>query len=534
MRVGARTVDEGEQMPDMRPGHHAGIDPDRPAAVAAATGATVTYGELEDRSRRLAGRLHAHGLRPGDHVAVLLDNQPETLVVAWAVFRTGCYLTPVNWHLGADEASYIVGDCGASVLVATANLAELARSVAERVPGLELRIALDGDLPGFEPYDNALAATPIDPADELEGSYMFYSSGTTGRPKGVKPAMTGQPFGSGGAFDLLIRGLFGFDGSTVYLCPAPLYHAAPLGWSMAAHRAGATVVVMERFDAEGVLAAVERYRVTHAQFVPTHFVRMLKLPPEARTRHDLSSLRLVVHAAAPCPVPVKRDMIAWLGPIVYEYYSGSEGVGFCTIGPEEWLAHPGSVGRAVLGVPHIVGDDGEELPVGETGQVWFETPSVFEYHNDPEKTSAAWDDRGWSTLGDIGHLDADGYLYLTDRVSHMIISGGVNIYPRETEDVLVVHPSVADAAVIGVPDEEMGESVLAIVEPAPGVVAGPELEAELIAHCRASLAAFKCPRRIDFVAELPRLPTGKVRKGELRKQYGSWSGTVTTMGEEGA
>jgi long-chain acyl-CoA synthetase len=517
---------------DLRPGFHAERDPDRPAAINGTTGEVLSYGELEDRSARLAGVLRAHGLRAGDHVAMLVDNQPEALVVAWGIFRAGCYLTPVNWHLGADEAAYIVEDCGARVLITTARLRDLAEAVSARLSGVELRLAFDGPVDGFASYGDAVAAaTPIDPADEVEGSYMFYSSGTTGRPKGVKPAFTGAPYGTGGAFDLLIGALFGFDDSTVYLCPAPLYHAAPLGWSMAGQRKGATIVVMERFDAEQVLALVERHRVTHAQFVPTHFVRMLKLPPEARTRYDLSSLRMVVHAAAPCPVPVKREMIEWLGPIVHEYYSGSEGVGFCTIGSEEWLAHPGSVGRAVLGVAHIVGEDGEELPPGETGQVWFETPSRFEYHNDPEKTAGAWDHRGWSTLGDIGHLDADGFLYLTDRVSHMIISGGVNIYPRETEDVLVVHPSVGDAAVIGVPDDEMGESVLAVVEPAPGVVPGPELEAELIAHCRANLSAFKCPRRIDFVVELPRLPTGKIRKGELRKQYGSWSGTVTAMGE---
>jgi long-chain acyl-CoA synthetase len=519
---------------DLRPGVHAAADPERPAAIAGTTGEVLTYGALEDRSARLAGVLRSHGLGPGDHVALLVDNQPEALVVAWAVFRAGCYLTPVNWHLGADEAAYIVEDCGARVLVATARLRELVEAVAARVAGVEVRLALDGDIDGFAPYADAVAAAePIERLDEVEGGYMFYSSGTTGRPKGIKPALSGAPFGTGGAFDVLIGGLFGFDASTVYLCPAPLYHAAPLGWSMAAQRLGATVVVMERFDPVQVLELVERHRVTHAQFVPTHFVRMLKLPEDDRRRHDLSSLRMVVHAAAPCPVPVKRAMIEWLGPIVHEYYSGSEGVGFCTISPQEWLDHPGSVGRAVLGVAHIVGEHGGELPAGETGEVWFETPSRFEYHNDPEKTTAAWDHRGWSTLGDIGHVDDEGFLYLTDRVSHTIISGGVNIYPREAEDVLVVHPSVADAAVIGVPDEEMGERVLAVVEPMPGVAPGPELEAQLLEHCRAHLAGFKCPREVDFVDELPRLPTGKVRKGELRKRYGSWSDALAA-GDPGA
>ena len=333
-----------------------------------------------------------------------------------------------------------------------------------------------------------------------------------------------MPYGTGGAFDGLVQGLFGFSSATTYLCPAPLYHAAPLGWSMSTQRIGGTVVVLDHFDPDVVLDAIAQHRVTHAQFVPTHFVRLLKLDPARRAAADLSSLEMVIHAAAPCPPDVKEAMLEWWGPIIHEYYSGSEGAGFCAIGPEEWRTHRGSVGRSLLGPVHIVGADGEEVAVGETGQVWFESGATFEYHGDPAKTAEAIDHRGWATIGDIGHLDDEGYLYLTDRVSHTVISGGVNIYPREIEDVLIGHPKVLDVAVIGVPDEEMGERLLAVVEAMPGVTPGADLAAELQQHCREHLAGFKCPREVTFVDELPRLPTGKVRKSELRRQHGTWSG----------
>jgi acyl-CoA synthetase (AMP-forming)/AMP-acid ligase II len=318
---------------------------------------------------------------------------------------------------------------------------------------------------------------------------------------------------------MLIQHMFGFTPDTVYLCPAPLYHAAPLGWSTAAHRIGATVVVMEKFDPKSCLAAIERHQVSHVQFVPTHFVRMLKLDEADRKAHDTSSLRMVVHAAAPCPVEVKRQMIDWWGPIISEYYAGSEGNGFCTLNSEQWLAHPGSVGVSVLGSVHICDESGREVDVGETGQVWFESPTRFEYHNDPAKTASVFNDRGWSTLGDIGHVDADGYLYLTDRASHMIISGGVNIYPQEVENELTMHPKVADVAVIGVPNADLGEEVKAVIVAAPAVATGPDLERELIEFCRSRLAHFKCPVSVDFVDELPRLPTGKLLKRELRTRY---------------
>jgi len=504
----------------MYPGHHAAHRPDAPAVVMATSGLVVTYADLEARSIRLSHLLRARGLGPGSHLAVLLDNDPHYFEVIWAALRAGLYVTPINWHLGPSEAGYIVDDCGAEALVTNAALSDLASSL----PPVPTRLSIGAGIDGYDDYAGAVDGMPTDPiADEAEGAYMFYSSGTTGRPKGIKPPLPGAPFGTGGRLDQLLRGLYGFDEHARYLCPAPLYHAAPIGWSIATQRIGGTVVVMERFDAVAALDLIERERISHAQFVPTHFVRMLKLPAEERMSRDLSSLRTVVHAAAPCPVEVKQRMLDWWGPIVYEYYSGSEGSGFCAIGPDEWRAHPGSVGRAVVGTIHVLDDDGNDVPPGDIGQIWFESQAAFEYHNDPAKTRGAFNDRGWSTLGDVGYVDPDGYLYLTDRVSHMIISGGVNIYPQEVENLLVLHPSVMDVAVIGVPDDEMGESVKAVVVPAEPA-AGDDVAAELIAYCRANLAGFKCPRSVDFVDELPRLPTGKLLKRVLRDRYRSEPG----------
>jgi len=495
---------------------------DRDAVIFAPDGSTTSYGQLEERSIRLAARLGALGLRAGDHLAVLLPNAPRYYEVAFAALRSGLYLTPVNWHLTVDEAAYIVADCGARALVSSAAVADLADAVVERSPGVEVHLT---DVPrGGRDVDYADAATVGSPGaavSDVEGSYMFYSSGTTGRPKGILRSLTGQPFPTVTTIDLLMAGMYGFGEDAVYLCPAPLYHAAPLGWSVGTLRLGGTVVLMDRFDALGALELIERYRVTHVQVVPTMFVRWLKLTDGERARHDLSSLRVIVHAAAPCPVEVKDRMIDWVGPILKEYYAGSEGNGFCAIDSVEWLAHRGSVGRPLGGAVHIVAEDGAEVPVGEVGGVYFEGSPPFEYHNDPVKTAEAFDSRGWSTLGDVGYVDAEGYLYLTDRRSHMIISGGVNIYPQEVENVLALHPKVLDVAVIGVPDPEMGEQVKAVVQAADPADAGPALEQELIAYCRDRLAAFKCPRSVDFDEALPRLPTGKLAKRLLRDRYAS-------------
>ncbi|HEY7069689.1 MAG TPA: acyl-CoA synthetase [Acidimicrobiales bacterium] len=493
----------------LHPSRFAAEAPDRPAVIEGETGAVLTYAQLEERSCRVAHLLRSVGCEPGDHVAVLLENRLEFFEVVWGALRSGLYVTPINWHLSPDEAAYIVEDCGASVLFASAALGDM-------VGGVPHGFAIGGSLPGFRDYEEALAGQPsTPPAQQCEGTWMLYSSGTTGKPKGIMPPRIGEPLGTGGTsgFVLLVQGLYGASGDSVYLSPAPLYHAAPAGWTTAMHRLGATTVIMDRFDPVEVLRLVERHRVTHAQFVPTHLVRMLRVPEAERSRHDLSSLQVAVHAAAPCPPEVKRAAIEWLGPIVYEYYSGSEGAGFCAIGSEEWLAHPGSVGRSLLGAVHIVDAGGEEVPTGQEGQVWFESGARFEYHGDPEKTAAAFDARGWATLGDIGRVDEDGYLYLTDRVSNMIISGGVNVYPREVEDVLILHSAVEDVAAVGVPHPDLGEAVRAVVQPAGEP--SDALARELIEFCRARIAHFKCPRSVVFVEALPRLPTGKLAKRML-------------------
>lgn len=511
--------------------------PDRLALVMTGSGERITFAELDARSNRFAHLLQALGLRHGDSVAIFAENHPRYFDVTWAAQRSGLYWTTINSHLTAEEAAYIADDCGASVLVSTAALADVATAIdPEAIPAVHTKLLIDADrvadhadVNGWESFEAAVAdmpATPID--DEREGDFMLYSSGTTGRPKGIQRPLTLPPMGEGLPGAKAFLEAIGFGEGDVYLSPAPLYHAAPIAWSMAAHRLGGTAVVMERFDAAACLAAIERQRVTHAQFVPTMFVRMLKLPDQERTAHDLSSLKAVVHAAAPCPVEVKRQMIGWWGPIISEYYSATEGPGATFITAEDWLAHPGSVGKPMLGTPHIVDDDGNELPTGEIGTVWFDSGVPITYHNDPAKSAAARNDKGWGTVGDVGYLDDEGYLYLTDRKAFMIISGGVNIYPQEAENVLITHPKVFDVGVIGVPDAEMGEAVKAIVQPVSWADAGPELEADLIAWCRERLASYKCPRSVDFDRELPRLDSGKLYKQQLRARY--WEGQGTTGG----
>ncbi|NBE94887.1 acyl-CoA synthetase [Nonomuraea sp. KC401] len=506
----------------MYPGAIAAANPDKPAVIMAGSGKVVTYRELDEESNRLAHLFRAAGLRPGDHIAFMLANHPLFLTIAWAAHRSGLYYTPVSSRLQADELAYIVGNCGARVFISSADLAGVATSITDTTPEVELRLMLDGVAEGFASYEAAVAGQPVTPiADECLGADMLYSSGTTGRPKGVKPASSHGALTEPGMLFKLIEALFAPSSDSVYLSPAPLYHAAPLRYCLTFQRLGATVVVMERFDPERYLALVERYGVTHSQLVPTMFIKMLKLPPETRAKYDISSLKYAIHAAAPCPVPVKDKMIDWWGPIIHEYYAGTEGNGFVYVGSEDWLRHKGTVGRSLLGIVHICDENGDDLPPGEHGTIFFENGGRFEYHGDPGGTRSAQDPRGrgWTTLGDIGYLDDDGFLHLTDRRSYMIISGGVNIYPQEAENVLSVHPKVADVAVIGVPDEEMGEQVKAVVEPASMEEAGPRLEAELIAYCREHLAHYKCPRSVDFREHLPRHPTGKLYKRLLRDEY---------------
>jgi long-chain acyl-CoA synthetase len=389
---------------------------------------------------------------------------------------------------------------------------------------------MDGAIATYQSWEDAFGSQPTTPiADETEGAAMLYSSGTTGKPKGVKHRLTGQPFGAPSPIGMLLAALYQASPDMIYLSPAPLYHSAPLQFTMAIHRIGGTVIVMEHFDAEQSLALIEKYRVTHAQMVPTMFIRLLKLPEPIRGKYDHSSLKVVIHAAAPCPIAIKEQMIEWWGPKIYEYYAGTEGNGFCAIDSAQWLQHKGSVGKPLMGKVHIVGDDGVELPTGEAGTIFFEGGGTFEYHNDPEKTKSSRNDKGWSTLGDIGYLDQEGYLYLTDRKANMIISGGVNIYPQEAENLLATHPKVQDVAVFGVPNEDFGEEVKAVVQPVDIKQAGPALAAELIDFCREHLSAIKCPRTIDFDAELPRHPTGKLYKRLIKDRY--WIGHSKRIAE---
>ncbi|MFI4933235.1 MAG: acyl-CoA synthetase [Caulobacterales bacterium] len=504
----------------MHPSEHAKTHPNKPAYIMASSGETVTFAELEARSNQGAHLLRSLGVQAGDSVAIFMENTARYYEVLWAAQRAGVRFTCISSKLTVGEAAYIVGDCEAKVLVASASLAGVAREIAALAPGVKVYVT-DADAPPFERWETARAAfqeTPI--ADEVAGGAMLYSSGTTGRPKGVKRAMDlTAPIGGPNPLAMLGMGLYGWTPDSVYLSPAPLYHAAPLGWSMAMQALGGTVVVMERFDAEDALRFIEKYKVTTAQWVPTHFVRMLKLPAEAREKYDVSSLKSVFHAAAPCPVPVKEAMMAWWGPIIHEYYAGTEGNGFCIIGPEEWLAKKGSVGKALNSQVMICGEEGEVLGTRQEGLVYFAGGGQFEYHNDPAKTAESRHAQGWTTLGDVGWLDEDGYLYLTDRKSFMIISGGVNIYPQEIENLLIGHPKVADVAVVGAPHEEMGEEVVAVIQPADWSEAGDELAAELSAYARANLSHVKTPRRIDFMAELPRHPTGKLYKRLIRDAY---------------
>ena len=495
-------------------------DADRLAFQMCESGETVTFGQLEARANQVARVLRSCGVTRGRHVALLMKNHRRFLEACFAADRAGVYYTTISTRLTAEEIAYIVRDCAAQVLVVSADFGQLIRQLRPLLPE-DLRCFTVGTpVPGFESWEAAVDDAHDSPiADPAQGLDMLYSSGTTGRPKGVKWPLPPIPAGARTMLVDLLAPLFGYGRDCRYLSPAPLYHAAPLRHSMTVIKLGGTAFVMASFDAERSLQWIARHRITHSQWVPTMFVRMLKLPQEVRARYDLSSLQVAVHAAAPCPVEVKQGMLDWWGPIIHEYYAGTENNGFCSITPHEWLQHKGSVGRAAQGVLHICDESGQELPAGETGLVYFSDGPEFEYHNDPVRTAHSRNARGWSTLGDIGRLDDEGYLYLVDRKAFMIISGGVNIYPQEAESILVGHPSVADAAVIGVPSEDLGEEVKAVVQLLDPGEAGPDMEAELLAYCRQRLATFKCPRSVDFDAALPRQPTGKLYKQVVRARY---------------
>lgn len=497
----------------MHPAHHARATPDRPAYVMAESGRQVSYAELDRWSCRLAHFWRAQGLAPGDTIAFLLENHVAYLPLLWSAQRAGLIYVSISTGLSGGDVAYIVQDSGARVLVASARTATLAEEAAAGRPALRRFMAEELDA-----LTASLPGTPI--PDEMAGEDMLYSSGTTGRPKGIRrPCVPGTPIDTGTPLVALVESRFGFGPDTRYLSPAPLYHAAPQRFSMAVQRLGGTVVVMEKFDAERALVLIERHRITAAQWVPTHFIRMLRLPDAVRAGHDLSSLQVAIHAAAPCPVPVKQAMLDWWGPVIHEYYAGTENNGLTAIGPEEWLAHKGSVGRAMVGELRIVDERGGELPPRAEGLICFANGPEFAYHNDPEKTAAARTPQGWTTLGDVGWMDEDGYLYLTDRKNFTIISGGVNIYPQEIENWLATHPKVGDVAVIGAPDADLGERVLAVVEPVDWVEAGDALARELIAFAREGLGPIKAPRQVDFLPALPRQATGKLYKRLLRDRY---------------
>ncbi|MGV1681816.1 acyl-CoA synthetase [Sphingopyxis sp. NJF-3] len=502
----------------MHPSVHARANPDKPAIIVAETGETISYGELDAASNRAAQMFRAHGLGHEDVVAFMLDNTPHYYGLTWGAQRAGLRYVCISSRLTQDETDYILDNSGARMLVVAASLAPAALQLQTQIE----RFSMGGDIAGWPKIEDELAKMPAEPvADERAGVDMLYSSGTTGRPKGVRVPLPEEPaIDAPNSLVMLAAAAFGIGPDSVYLSPAPLYHAAPLRWSMTIHRLGGTVVLMKKFDPEGALAAIQHYRCNASQFVPTHFVRMLKLPEAVRAQYDVSTMKSAIHAAAPCPIPVKQAMIDWWGPVLLEYYAGSEGNGMTFATSQDWLAHKGTVGRAINGVVHIVGEDNEtEVPVGEEGAVFFESESVFEYHDDPEKTASSRNAKGWSTLGDVGKLDADGFLYLTDRKSFMIISGGVNIYPQEIENHLVTHPKVADVAVVGGPHEEMGEEVIAVVQPADMADATDAFREELGAYAREKLSGVKIPRRIDFMEALPRHDTGKLYKRLLRDRY---------------
>lgn len=509
----------------MHPTNHAKSHPDRAAYIMAGTGEAVTYRELDERSNQGAHLFRSLGLQTGDVIALMMENHPRYFEIAWAAQRSGLYYTCISSKLTAGEVEYIVGDCGAKLLITSPGIGPVVDELPPHLSGVKLYMVGAARAPyaSFEDARDPMPKTPI--ADESPGLDMLYSSGTTGRPKGVKGALTGGPIDAPNALVVLPRAVFRFPEDAIYLSPAPLYHAAPLRWSMSVQRLGGTVVVLEKFDPEQCLATIEKYKINCAQFVPTHFVRMLKLPEDVRAKYDVSSMVSAVHAAAPCPVPVKEGIINWWGPVVHEYYAGTEGNGFCYISPEDWLTHKGSVGRAIIGEVRICGEDGEALPARSEGVVYFANGPPLAYHNDPKKVAENTNQHGWTTLGDVGWLDEEGFLYLTDRKSFMIISGGVNIYPQEIENLLVTHPKIADVAVVGAPDDEMGEKVVAVIQPMNWADAGDALRDEIAAYIRANLSHVKAPRQIDFMEELPRHPTGKLYKRLIRDAYWGKTGS---------
>ncbi|MCO5129928.1 MAG: AMP-binding protein [Xanthobacteraceae bacterium] len=507
----------------MYPGTHVAARANQPAFIMASTGETVSYAELEARTNRLAHFLRSRGLNRLDHYSIFMENNSRYLESCGAGERAGLYFTCINSFLKADELAYILDNSESRVLIFSEEKRAVALEAMKQCPRVEVGLVVDGPGDGDKilNLDEAVRDFPSTPiADESLGTAMLYSSGTTGRPKGIVRPLPEQPPSEGLPLFHFLNQLWHYREGLTYLSPAPLYHSAPQAAVNLVIRDGGTAIIMEKFDPEHYLQLVEKYRPTHSQLVPTMFSRMLKLPDEVRKRYDVSSLEVAIHAAAPCPPQVKEQMIEWWGPIIHEYYGATEGLGFTACDTPQWQAHRGTVGKVLLGELHVLDENMQPCPKETPGTLWFKTATPFEYFNDPQRTAETRSaDGSMSTVGDIGYVDDDGFLYLTDRATFMIVSGGVNIYPQECENLLITHPKVADAAVFGVPNEDLGEEVKAVVQPMPGVKADQALADELTAFCQANLSRQKCPRSIDFIDEMPRLPTGKLYKRLLRDRY---------------
>lgn len=503
------------------PSGFARSQPDKIAYRMAESGDTLTFAELDVLSNRAAHAFRSLGLRPADHIALLFENSLDFIVLTWAAQRSGLFYTAVSSHLSIDEIAYIVEDCEAKVAVVSSKYSGLFEGLKSSLPALRCFLCgpcADPDI-DWKQLQSMQPSTPVD--DEVTGFDLLYSSGTTGRPKGIARSFVRKPIDTifPEPMKVLCETVGRMAEDTVYLSPAPLYHAAPLRTSMVTVMLGGTAIIMERFDASETLRLIEQYKVTHIQLVPTMFVRMLKLPADERLRYDVSSLKVAFHAAAPCPRDIKTAMIDWWGPVLVEFYAGSEANGIALTTTQDWQTYPGTVGRSLIGTIVVTDDNGREVPPGTVGNVYFDSGIEFQYRRDPEKTARAYLRPGCSTLGDVGYVNEEGYLFLTDRAAYTIISGGVNVYPQETEDLLIQHPDVADVAVFGVPNEDLGEEVKAVVQLQDGVEASSAKAQELIEYCRQRLSRIKAPKSIDFRQSLPRTPTGKLVKRKLRDEY---------------
>ncbi|MEM0954263.1 MAG: acyl-CoA synthetase [Pseudomonadota bacterium] len=500
----------------------AATSPDKPAIIMGHSGDVITYAELDRRSNQIAQLFRQCGLDRGEHIGMMIENDRQFMEIVQGALRCGIIFTPISTHLREEETRYILENCGAKLFIGSKKLANVAKDLVGTAPGIQHFYMINGTEPGFESWEEATGAMPAERvADESYGTPMLYSSGTTGQPKGVLTVNQMEDLNEVHPSMAAFSAFFGIDENTVYLSPAPLYHAAPMHYNNLILSMAGTTVIMEKFDAELALKLIQQHQVTHSQWVPIMFIRMLKLQEAVRSQYDTSSLKIAIHAAAPCPVEIKRQMIEWWGPVIMEYYAGSEGSGMTIIDSPTWLAHPGSVGQAVVGEIHICNDEGEEVEQGEIGTVYFANGPKFEYYNEPEKTQKSYNAEGWSTLGDVGYVDEEGFLYLTDRKNFMIISGGVNIYPQEIENLLITHECVADVAVFGVPNDEFGEEVKAVVQAAEHVTADSALAEDLIAWCKERLSHVKVPRTIDFMETLPRMENGKLYKRHLQEAYSS-------------